>query len=255
MDDEKIVPEDVVDDDKEVTEDDLRALKEGDEGVETSTDEDEPEKPEEDKETTEETEEEEPSFVKEFPNIKGDTPEEYAKNLEIAYGKSFEEVKRIQAEGLKPKEDTEDEPAVFDPSNVTQLYAKQKMDEEIVQAYTKFSKQYPQVSDESEYAKFTNEVATLSQTILQSQKRLASPEELYQKAAVILGWEPNVVTDKDKLDTAVKDSAASSRTSTTTKTKTTSKVTDAEIQMAKTMGGWTEGKTDVEIRKELEAVT
>ena len=33
------------------------------------------------------------------------------------------------------------------------------------------------------------------------------------------------------------------------------KITDAEVHMARSMGGWTEGKSDAEIRKELEAVT
>ena len=245
-------------DDSEVSEQDLRDLKYGNAEVEDSNESDETdETKEEETETSEETEEEsteeeaksddeeETSFVKEFPNIKGDTPEEYSKNLEIAYKNSTAEFQRLRAEGLKTKpEEAEDT-----DSNVASLYAKQKMDEEIMTAYTDFSKKYPQVNDESEYSKFTNEVATLSSTILSSQKRLASPNELYQKAAVILGWEPNSPTSQDKLDAKVLDTAANSKTNGGKAKVSKSKVTDAMIAANRKMYP---NKSDAEIREELE---
>ena len=109
--------EDAADDSTTVTEDDLRKLKEesivetskeGDEVDETNeTNEDSEEAGEED-ETSDSQEEdaEEDSqddsaeatsdFVKEFSNIKGDTPEEYARNLEIAYKNSTAEAIRLK---------------------------------------------------------------------------------------------------------------------------------------------------------------
>lgn len=258
MADEQIV-DTVVDDDKAVTEDDLRSLKYDNEEVEVAEATDETSEAEEASEDTEETEigeteeaskdeTEEPSFVKQFPQIKGDTPEEYAKNLEKAYENSTAEAMRLRK---PPDTETEKTEEVLEAPNtdITSLYAKQKMDEEITQAWTAFQKQYPQVTDQTEYDNFTRTVAELSNTILQSQKRLATPEELYRKAAGILEWTPEEVTKEDKLKTAVKDAAASSKSSTGTKGKPVSKVTDAMLAANRKMYP---GKSDQEIREELE---
>lgn len=257
----------VVDDDKPVTEEDLRDLKYGEDGVETPKGEDEPDEAAEESEESEEASEEvetddqadeeedssdPPSFVKEFPHIKGDTPEEYARNLEIAYGHSFGELKRIREEAKAPETtkkvpEGEDE----DSSDPLALWAKQKLDEEINDAFTDFKKTYPQVEEDTAYAKFVNEVTILSQTIQNSQKRLAPPKELYAKAAVILGWEPEGKVDsKDKLDMALKDKASSSKSSSAPKSAPSkSKVTDQMVAVNRMMYP---GKTDTEIRKELE---
>lgn len=253
MADEQIV-DTVVDDDKAVTEDDLRSLKYDNEEVETEKSEDEPSEADETEEETEDTEigeeesqeEAEPEFVKQFPQIKGETPEEYAKNLEKAYENSTAEAMRLRK---PPETDKVDETPEAPNTDITSLYAKQQMDKEITEAWTAFQKQYPQVTDQSEYDVFTRTVTELSTTILQSQKRLATPEELYRKAAGILEWTPETVTREDKLRTAVKDSAASSKSSTGTKGKAVSKVSDAMLAANRKMYP---GKSDQEIREELE---
>ena len=258
----------VADDNKTVTEEDLRDLKYPKEDVETSEEADETTEGEEEAETTEEageseeqseeqaeetedkTEESE-AFVKQFSNIKGDTPEEYAKNLETAYSNSFAELKRLRDAGKTNTESGGDENEEAEATDPISLYMKQKMDEEITEAYTEFSKHFPQVADPVEYDKFTSEVAILSRTIHGSQGRLASPKELYSKAAVILGWEAaDKVSDKDRLGNALKDSAAVSKTSNaSTKSKKPSKVSDAMIAANRRMYP---NKTDAEIRAELE---
>lgn len=267
----------VVDDDKEVTEEDLRSLKYGSDGVETSEEADETDETEEDEsseeagdedgktgdEATEETEEtdqtesddETSEYVKEFPNIKGDTLEDYTKNLELTIRESSNEGKRLsdrvkeleaQVKGDKTEETTE---AVI--TNPLELYMKQKMDEEINTAFTEFSKEYSQVNDAVEYDKFTKEVATFSQAIQASQNRLAPPRELYRKAAVSLGWESNDQPNgKEKVGMAVKRTAAVSKTTSgTSKAKVKSKVTDQMIAVNRMMYP---GKSDQEIREELE---
>src|ERR1035437_8920860 len=124
------------------------------------------------------------------------------------------------------------------------------MDKDIQTAFATFSKDYPQVTDQGEYNKFTVEVATLSNTIMTSQKRLASPEELYSKAAVILGWNKGSSPDsKEKLDMALKDKGATSKTTSSTSTAPNSKVTDEMIRVNKLMYPT---KSEDEIRKELE---
>lgn len=256
-------------DDSPVTEDDLRNLKYGEDGVETSQEADEPDEADEAEENAEDSTEEgktddqaeeteetedntEVSFVKEFPHIKGDTPEEYAKNLEIAYQNSTKEALRLKglAETTQGKDEAEDD-TTTDVSDVTQLYAKQKMDEEIMSAYTDFSTQYNQVNDPVEYDRFKRKVSVLSRTILEDEKRLAPPAELYRSAAVLLGWESQTApSEEDKLKAAVKDSAATSKTtSSATKKKSVSKVTDAMVAANRKMYP---NKTDAEIREELE---
>lgn len=259
----------VADDDTEVSEDMVSELKKAKDDVETSQEADEPTEAEESEDESEETSEEEgktddsqeeetedsesesdeesSEFVKEFPNIKGDTLEDYTRELERTLQLSNTEGKRLSDE-LKKKSDTE-EPEI-DISDPVSLFMKQKMDEEITQAFTDFSKHFPQVTDANEYNKFTQEVSTLSQTILNSQKRLASPKELYSKAAVILGWEPqDSVSGKDKLNVALKDKAAISKTSSATKKSSKSKVTDQMIAFNRMIYP---NKSDAEIREELE---
>jgi len=269
----KVAPK-VVDDDKEVdAEELLRESKYGKDEVESSKESDETpeaEEPEEelaetsddegqtDEVATEESEEEETSdeetsFVKEFSGIAGDTEEEYRKNLELAYRNSTGEALRLKAE-LDKTETTDQTEATeeIDLSDPLRLWAKQNLDEALKSAYADFSAHYAQVTDPVEYQRFTRTVAQLSRTIMDSEQRLAPPKELYAKAAVILDWQPNdKVDDKDKLDNALKDRASSSKTVSATKPKAgQSKVTDAEIAIAKQT--WAAGKTDTEIRAELE---
>lgn len=284
MADEQIVDENAADDSATATtEEDLRDLKYPKDDVETSdNEEDEPsedtdteddseEAGEEDGKTDdsqeEESEEEPPTFVKEFPHIKGDTPEEYARNLEKTKRESDTEGKRLYDEnqelkrqlGLSGPPDVT--PKVADVGETLEdevelspeaLFMKQELNDRINKAYDAFSKKFPQVQNEAEYAKFSNEVATLSRTIQVSQKRFPSPEELYSKAAVILGWEPADAppTPKDKLDNAVINTGATSKTTSGGKKGATkSKVTDQMVAANRLMYP---NKSDAEIRAELE---
>ena len=260
--------EEAVDDSKPVTEEDLRndklsleveTAQAADETIdEETTAKDTEETSEEDGQTDDQatdeadsTEETTPEFVKQVPSIAGDTEEEYLKNLETAYQASTTEALRLK--GLADAaqiEDTTWEGEEIDLSDPLRLYAKQKMDEDISRAFGEFSKEYPQIQDQGEYNKFTVEVATLSGTIMNSQKRLASPEELYSKAAVILGWTKDSATDsKDKLNIALKDKAATSKTTSATSNAPKSKVTPQMIEVNKLMYP---NKSEDQIRKELE---
>ena len=79
---------------------------------------------------------------------------------------------------------------------------------------------------------------------------MAPPKELYAKSAVILGWEKQSSTDsKDKLDMALKNNAATSKTTSVTKTTPKSKVPDAMVAANRLMYP---NKSDAEIRTELE---
>lgn len=268
----------VVDDDKEVTEDDLRALKYSNEEVETPEGEDETsddaetedeaeETGEDDGQTDDDTEDEDqsqdenpetPSFVKEFDYIKGDTPEEYAKNLEAAYKNSSSEALRLKTENdelkkappVTPADDPADDAPVT--KSVTDLYMQQKLDEEIQTAFNQTRKDYPQVSDPTEYDKFTRMVGTFSRTILDSEKRLAPPAELYRLAALSLGWEKKTdpPDSKDKLNMALKDGAATGKT-TSAPSKPKTSGPQVSKAMLETNRKLYPGKTDQEIIDEL----
>lgn len=263
MADEQIV------EDKPVTEEDLRDLKYGKDGVEDESpveptdteevveDESDITEGDDNDQIADDTEETPPTFTKQFENIQGDTPEEYARNLEVAYQNSTAEAIRLkqlnddkQAQGAAEVAQvadpaTEEETAT--PVDPVSLFMKQKMDEEINTAYTDFSKTYPRVTDPTDYQNFTRTVAQLSRTILDSEKRLAPPKELYSKAAIILGW--NADTKSEDLGMAVKGNAASSKTNSAVKPTPKSKITEAQMALNRKMYP---GKSDADIRAELE---
>jgi hypothetical protein len=268
--------------DAPVTEADIRNLKYPDGEVETSqkeedetseeetVDETEEEETVEDSDNTEvqeadETEEEESSeeetaFVKQFPNIKGDTPEEYAKNLEIAYNNSTTEalrLKKLTEATVNKQSDSpigevdETDTGVAKPTDPAQLWVNEQMDNAITQAYDKFKADYPQVLDPEQHDIFVDEVADFAQRAL-AKGQAPNPAKFYNQAAISLGWEKqSVPSEKEKLGMAVKQNAASTKvTSSGAKPGLKSKVTDQQIAVHRSMTGST--KSDAEIRKELE---
>lgn len=263
MADEQIVEE------KPVTEEDLRDLKYGKDGVDDESqaeptdtaevveDESEVTEGDDNDQIVDDTEETPPTFTKQFENIQGDTPEEYARNLEVAYQNSTAEAIRLkqlnddkQAQGAAEAAQVADpatEEETTTPVDPVSLFMKQKMDEEINTAYTEFSKTYPRVTDPTDYQNFTRTVGQLSRTILDSEKRLAPPAELYSKAAIILGW--NADTKSEDLGMAVKGNAASSKTTSAVNSTPKSKITEAQMALNRKMYP---GKSDADIRAELE---
>lgn len=278
--------EPVVDDNKPVTEDDLRDLKYPEDGVEPPNGEGEPpagtdpeenpvDPPEEDDQIVSPAPDEEPpageeppapaAFVKKFDNIKGDTPEEYAANLEAAYENSTTEAIRLKTEFEKLQsappvtpsaQPAPADPAVPDPATAavspTDLYVQQQLDEQIQTAFAVTQKEYPQVSDPAVYPKFTQKVATFSKTILETEGRLASPTELYSMAAVSLGLEKasGAPDSAEQLAMVAKNGAAASGTlAAPTKPQAKGpKISEVQMKLNRKMYP---GKSDADIVKEL----
>jgi len=206
-----------------------------------------------------------PSFIKGFENIKGDTPEEYIKNLEAAYGNSTSEAMRLkklaEARTAAPPpqvgDDDDDDSPVSPPAPVssdpTQLWISQQMDKEILKAYDSFKSDYSQVEDPEMYDKFTAEVSVFSQ-IEQAKGLMPDPADLYRRAAVSLGWEKtSKPSDKEKLGAALKTNAASSPAKTSgAKPPVKSKVTDEQVAAYRQTARDGHSLSDAEIRKELE---
>lgn len=203
---------------------------------------------------SEEDAQSEESPVKEEAQAKPDTtlttdPQEH--NLDW-YKKAYEESTK-EALRLKALTDNPPPPVIDTPKTeevtltASELYIKQKQDEEIATAFADVTEKYPQVKDPEEYKKFTDMANTFGKTILEAQGRLATPAELYSKTVIALGWADD---SKEKLGAALKDGAGSPRISSGAgQGPQTSKVTDAMIVANRKMYP---GKTDTEIREELE---
>jgi hypothetical protein len=254
---------DDVQEDTQVTEADLAALKtkseevdeetqdESEETSEEETQEDAEATGEEDEQTDDQTAEEEQSestFTKpdKFKWVKGDTPQEFADNLMAAYENSTSEAlkwKKI-AQDSKTSEESTNKPV--DPALA---YARQLMQTSIDTDIQDFSKEYSQMQDETQVAKIQGYVGVVSEAIQRAEDgRIPSMKECLEKSAVILGWQK---TDKqEQVGAAVKNGAATTKTNSATKQTPQSKVSDKQVLVARKT--WGANKSDAEIRKELE---
>lgn len=205
------------------------------EEVETpEIDESDEEKPHEDKPKTEQPTDR--TFTKQFPNLKGETAEEYLPELEKAYDNSFKEAlrlnqlikdneaavtqaKQILAQAQVPVSQA---PASPDVPTVPQApalaaidehpairYAKAKQTEDMLAAFDDFKKQYPQATDSDSFDQFTKASDGISVALTSALGRQPTYKELFPAIAGSLGWQPTVSTAKR--DAAIKENTASSR--------------------------------------------
>ncbi len=248
--------EQIVDESKEVTDEDLAKVKaeaQAQEEVETSTEADESSEVQVEEEAEEESEAqaETPTFTKKFPNIKGDTPEEYAANLEAAYENSFAELHRLRG----GKSENEGQPAVAETDTKTDnpalVYAETMWQNETNKAFNELKEKYPQVMDVENFNKFQASVSSVSSALTSVKGIAPTISEAYLETAKMLGWEP--VDSKEKLGGAVKNAVASTKTSSSApKPVPKSPVTSKEIKLARQMNPGLADKSDAEIRAELE---
>lgn len=200
-------------------------------------------------ESPEESEAEPTTFTKQFPNLKGATPDEYAKELENAYQNSFtealrlkklydddhalvEEAKRIIAGGQSAPEapDTQT-PSRLELDAIPEIqYAKTLMNQQMFSAFDEFKKQYPQATEPEQFDKFQKASNGVSLAFQASEGRIPTYPELFKGIAGTLGWQS--VPDTSRKDAAIKDATSSSRTvSATVPAPKRSKVTDDEAQV------------------------
>ena len=257
--------------DKPVTDADIAALKEKslevedsqesdeteEEAVDEKQSEDEAEAEEDDGQTNVESEDSKEGFKKKFDNIKGETPDEYASNLEVAYDNSTSEAlkwKKMYEDALPTIKQAQaatgdaDTPPILDPALA---YAKQKMDEEMNKDIEDFAGQYSQIRDPDQYARLEKKVGILTKAIQEEEGRIPPMREVLSDAATLLKWEPDAKTDK--LNMKLKDSAAGTKINSSAKPVAKSKVTPDQIKAARNINPLAyQGKTDAEIAKELE---
>ena len=189
---------------------------------------------EEEKPTDDETETEEPSdstFTKQFPNLKGETLEEYVPELETAYDNSFkealrlskelkdnaaivEQAKQIVAQAAKPA----DPAAPVAPANslgnaIDQhpaiKYAQAKQTEDMLTAFDDFKKDYPNATDQQAFEQFTKASDGVNAALTSALGRAPTYKELFPAIAGSLGWQP---TKPDKGGAIIKENASIGRT-------------------------------------------
>jgi hypothetical protein len=197
------------------------------ENVETPVeDESDEEKPHEEEAETEKPTES--SFTKQFPNLKGETLEEYVPELETAYDNSFkealrlskelkdnaaivEQAKQIVAQGAQsanPAAPVNPALSAIDEHPAIK-YAKAKQTEDMISAFDDFKKDYPQATDAQAFEQFTKASDGISVALTSALGREPTYKELFPAIAGSLGWQRAV--NEDRKNAAIKENASSSR--------------------------------------------
>lgn len=211
--------------------------------------------------TDEDSEEDEDSdtFTKKYPQFKGDNAEEYAKNLEEGYANSSTEAlkwKKLYEDGkavIKKAEaivagskDADKDKAL--PTNPALAYAQSQMEKEYNDTYKTFADKYPQVHDPEQFAVLEKKVKLVSLNIQQEENgRIPTLQECLDGAVELLKWDSQV--KKDKVNAAVKDHGAQTKTNSMKTPPAKTKVSKGQIIAAR---GMFPGLSDTEIAKELE---
>jgi|ERR1035437_1348165 hypothetical protein len=188
-----------------------------------------------------------PSFTKQFTNLKGETPQEYITEIEKAYQNSTNEALRLKKQlddsaqiieeakkvvATVPSATATEQPVAptfTQDTNPDLAWAKQLREDAMITSFDEFKKNYPQAIEGEQFQKFLNASKGVEEAFKASHdNRLPTYPELYKGIADILGWQPTKVTAKR--DAAIKESAASSQTvSATQPVAKQSKVTEAQV--------------------------
>lgn len=189
------------------------------------------------------------SFTKAFPNLKGETAEEYLPELEKAYDNSFKEALRLKKENddlkarlTQPVQPVQ--PVDAQQQTVPQVAPNQLQDvvralpevqriqandtANMLTAFEDFKKQYPQATEQEEFNKFQTVSNGVNQSLYDLLGRQPTWTELYEGIAGTLHWDRTAPTPVK--DAAIKAAGASTHTnSTTIPTAKQPRVSDAQV--------------------------
>lgn len=240
--------------DSTVTEEDIKEDEvETPEGEDETVEEESSEEGDQEEETVEEPE----GFQKRFTQFKGDTPEEYLKNLEDAYGHSSAEATRLVQEtrDAKAERDRVMSQVANDPALAEKLqaetqapaptapapvldpmlaYAKQNVERQWEKEYHDFVADHQELQSDQDLNKQVLEtLSVVSNTMQRTQGRLPGMEEGLKMAWQILGKPLNDSEETTRM--VVKNAAAQSKTAVgrPTPSPTKPKFTQAQLEFAK----------------------
>lgn len=204
-----------------------------DEDVEEETPDeiDEPDQPDEDKESKADDE-----FEKRFPQLKGETLEEYTQRLEDAYDKSTTEGKRLaeENEGLKTDKisdiaNQDDEPK---DDSFGDRYARTQVRKDNRKAFDTFVEEHGELTTDPALAeRLKQKVGVLARASVDEEGVIPDMSELLRGAWAMIAPPSSNSETRD----AVKERVGSSKTSGAKKRAKPSQFTEAQIAAAKNM--------------------
>lgn len=175
------------------------------EGDQLQDDDSEPEKPAEEEPVLPDDDQPQ-SFTKQFPNLKGESWDEYGPNLEQAYDNSFKEGLRLQKELDEARKVIANLPAIQEAgtskngtsqdatSDFTQLpeiqYIKAIQQRDMRSAFDTFAEAYPQVRETDNFTKFRDAATPIGQVFMATEGREPTYDELFPRIAQYFGWQP-----------------------------------------------------------------
>lgn len=200
---------------------------------------DEPEETEEDTTDDDEEEPDQPEFQKRFTQLKGDTPDEYIKNLEEAYAESGKEAVKLAREVRELKTPDKEETKVESvETNPAILWAQSQMQQTWQKEWDTFTQDHPEVNekDPSYDAKLADDLneqlIIVRDVILKKENRQVGMSEGLTKAWRLLDMEDN---SKERVAMAAKDVAGQGRASSSKTKEAKPKFSDAQIAVAMDM--------------------
>lgn len=235
---------------EEINEDEVETPEGEDETVEEETS--------EEGDQEEETVEEPEGFQKRFTQFKGDTPEEYLKNLEDAYGHSSAEATRLVQQAkeataerdrvmaqvandpaLAEKLQQQQTPAQTPPAAPTMAdplldFARSNVQQQWEKEYHEFVSEHQEMqTDQDLNTKVLQALQVVSSNVRQIQNRTPGMKEALGMAWQSLGYSLNDSEETTRM--AVKNAAAQSKTAVgrPTPSPTKPKFTQAQLQFAK----------------------
>lgn len=266
VDDESTAPVDDESQDENAEEEETTEPQTDDEG-EANEDESSEEESDEDAgddTDSEDDEDEKPEFEKRFPRFKGDTPQEYIKNLEDGYQASAEEAIRLNREltalqNMQSDRDGSDDDATPPaPKDPNLQWAEQERQKQWSQDWQNFASRHPELeTDQTLFAEFDKKTGDMFAFIQQTEKRMPTLEEAMSKTWNYMFPDnpdaPSKPNSKEEtIAMATKNAGAGTKRKGVTKDPPKPKYSDKAIETAKRFDPTLRNKSRAEIEEILD---
>jgi len=234
------------------------------EELDTNEDETNDEATDESDDSEGEEDSEEQTFERRYKQFKGETLEEYVKNLEEGYSNSSAEAVRMNRELKRLREeklstiantDTDDKEEPKKQEDPALIYARQKMEEDAQKDYKSFSKLHPEIDetsdqfDESLFEEFDKEAGYARDYLYRTTGKIPTLMDAMKRAWAVMDLETE--SNEEKLAMSAKSAGSGTKAKGTAKEQPKPKFSDAQIENVKKMDPKLEGKSRAEIEEIL----
>lgn len=204
------------------------------------------------------------TFDKRFTQFKGETPEEYAKNLEDGYQNSSQEALRLkkqldelraeklsevaQADGGKGEGDGKQ---AQQPQSITDMWASQEMQRQHREQYGAFAAKHPEVNEDDDlFQKLDEETGKYMDYVHKTQNRVPELAESLNFAWKILRPD-DTDSRQEQVATAAKSAGSASKTKSVAKDTDKPQFSDKAIETARRIDPKLRDKSRIEIEEIL----